>query len=217
MKKYASLLLIGPFVVFLASYGSEKSQNNQSAGHACDSARFLEIANAVEETRKRNRLSEAEFAKALKEPGTIVLDARGREFYEKLHVVGAVNLPYTHFADTSLRAVIPDRSTRILIYCRNNFKNPPEDSAHVPAKPEAFALRVIEGREVEVPVEYEPPEVPKIAKAGLNIPTFITLHSYGYENVWELDDVVDPDNSLIPFAREKPRRLDAPVDPPAEK
>lgn len=216
MKQYCAFVFIGSSVALMFSLGSEKSLDNPSKGKACDSARFLQIANSVEETRTRNRLSEAEFARAAQEPGTIVLDARGREFYEKLHVVGAVNLPYTHFSVMSLAAVVPNRSTRILIYCRNNFKNPPEDSAHVAAKPEAFELQVIEGREVEVPVEYEPPEAPKIAPAGLNIPTFITLHSYGYENVWELDDIVDPNDSLIPFAREKPKRIEAAVEPPAE-
>lgn len=204
---------MGACALLLSCSDAKKSEEKKSTDHACDSARFLEIATAVEALRERNRLSAADFAEAAKDPDTIVLDARGRDFYERLHVMGAVNLPYTHFSRFSLEELIPDRSTRILIYCRNNLKNAPEGFPVAPAKPESFELRVIDGQEFEVPTEYEPPEQPKLAAAGLNIPTFITLHSYGYNNVWELDEVVDPDHSPITFARGKPQRLESPKNP----
>ena len=34
---------------------------------------------------------------------------------------------------------------------------------------------------------------------GLDILTFITLLSYEYENVWELNDVANPNDSVIDF------------------
>jgi hypothetical protein len=208
MKPSASLMIMGVTVMLLSCSDAEKSKDKKSTTHACDSTRFLEIATAVEDLRERNRLSAADFAEAAKDPDTIILDARGREFYERLHVMGAVNLPYTHFTRFSLEELIPDRSTRILIYCRNNLKNAPEGFPVPPATPEAFELRVIDGRELEVPTEYEPPELPKLAEAGLNIPTFIALHSYGYNNVWELDEIVDPKLTPIKFASGKPQRLE---------
>jgi hypothetical protein len=208
MKPSASLMIMGVTVMLLSCSDAKKSKDKKSTTHACDSTRFLEIATAVEELRDRNRLSAADFAEAAKDPDTIILDARGREFYERLHVMGAVNLPYTHFTRFSLEELIPDRSTRILIYCRNNLKNAPEGFPVPPATPEAFELRVIDGRELEVPTEYEPPELPKLAEAGLNIPTFIALHSYGYNNVWELDEIVDPKLTPIKFASGKPQRLE---------
>ena len=36
---------------------------------------------------------------------------------------GAVNLPFPDIAVESLKTTIPDKSTRILIYCNNNFAN----------------------------------------------------------------------------------------------
>ncbi len=217
MKILVTIFIVSASVAVICSLGSEKSKEKQSKGRACDSDRFLEIAQGVEDIRKRNRLSEEEFAKAALEPGTIVLDARGKEFFEKLHIAGSVNLPYTHFSAINLDWIIPTKKTRILIYCRNNLINTPESFPVTPAKPEAFEIRVIDGREIEVPIEYEPPELPKNAAAGLNIPTFITLHSYGYENIWELDDIVNPNDSHIQFARGKPKRLNSQEDLYSEK
>jgi hypothetical protein len=217
MKTLATIIIVSASAALICSLESENTKEQQTTGNACDSTRFIQIANGVEEIRKRNRLSEEEFAKAAQEPGTIVLDARGREFYEQLHVAGSVNLPYTHFSAYSLSWVVPTRSTRILIYCRNNFINAPESFPVIPAKPEAFEVRVIDGQEIEVPIEYEPPELPKIAEAGLNLPTFITLHSYGYDNIWELDDIVDPNDSPIQFARDRPKRPNSPEDKQTEQ
>lgn len=60
-----------------------------------------------------------------REPGTVVLDARSREKFSELHVKGAINLSFPDIAVETLAATIPDRDTRILIYCNNNFENAP--------------------------------------------------------------------------------------------
>ena len=39
----------------------------------------------------------------------------------------------------------------------------------------------------------------KKAVAALNIPTFVTLYAYGYQNLHELGPVVDPARSDIEF------------------
>lgn len=95
-------------------------------------------------------------------PGTLLLDARSKDAFQRGHIAGAVNLPLTDFTAESLAAVIgadPDRP--ILIYCNNNFSN---DRAPVPMKSRGLAL---------------------------NIQTFINLVGYGYPNIRELADVVD--------------------------
>jgi hypothetical protein len=38
-----------------------------------------------------------------------------------------------------------------------------------------------------------------MAIAALNIPTFVTLYAYGYQNLYELGPVVDPATSNIEF------------------
>ena len=67
-------------------------------------------------------LSEEAFLKATAEDGVIILDARSATDYGKLHIVGAVNLPFTDFTEASLAGVIPSKSTKVLIYCNNNFR-----------------------------------------------------------------------------------------------
>ncbi len=61
----------------------------------------------------------------------------------------------------SLKELIPDKDTKILIYCNNNFINDPQN------------FRT------------------KLKMAALNISTFITLYEYGYRNVYEFGEVVD--------------------------
>jgi len=96
-----------------------------------------------------------------REPGTVILDARSAARYAELHVKGAVNLSFPDITAASLAAVIPDRATRVLIYCNNNFVH--ADSA--------FPT--------------------KLPAASLNLSTYVSLFIYGYRNVWELGPLLD--------------------------
>jgi hypothetical protein len=44
----------------------------------------------------------------------------------------------------------------------------------------------------------------KAPKVALNVPTYITLMVYGYENIWQLDAVVDPNNTPLEFESKWP-------------
>jgi hypothetical protein len=68
-----------------------------------------------------------------------------------------------------LAKVFPAKSTRILIYCNNNFLNAPN----------TFASRA--------------------PAASLNIHTFNTLYSYGYTNVYELGPLIDIRKAKLRF------------------
>ncbi len=104
-----------------------------------------------------------------REPKTVVLDARSRERFDELHVKGAMNLSFPDIAVDSLRAAIPDKSTRILIYCNNNFSGA---SSAFPTK---------------------------LPAASLNLSTYVALYSYGYRNVYELAPLVDIKASKLQF------------------
>jgi hypothetical protein len=93
------------------------------ANPAIDMQGYLRVSSAAAVHRDARRVSEAEFLRMSREPGTIVLDARSREKYDELHVSGAVNLSFPDIAVDTLRLTIPDATTRILIYCNNNFSN----------------------------------------------------------------------------------------------
>ena len=130
---------------------------------------FLKDAADVGKLRAQHRVSEEEFLRMAAEPDTIIFDARSDAKFRMLHVKGArhLSLPDTSAAD--LAKVIPDKNTRILIYCNNNFLNEPVSM------------------------------VSKVATASLNIYTFNTLYSYGYRNVYELGPLVDIRKSKLPF------------------
>jgi rhodanese-related sulfurtransferase len=127
------------------------------------------LANAVKaaEHREQRRVSEEEFIRMASERGTIVLDARSRDRYDELHVRGAVNLSFPDITAESLARAIPNKNTRILIYCNNNFSG----------NESAFAV--------------------KIAPASLNLSTYAALYSYGYRNVYELGPTMDVQKTKI--------------------
>ncbi len=140
------------------------------ANPAIDMPAFLEVSRAAAQHRRERRIGEAEFLRMMAEPGTVVLDARSAQRYAQLHVRGAINLSFPDIAIESLGRTIPDKDTRILIYCNNNFA----------------------GAETPFPA--------KIASASLNLSTFIALYDYGYRNVYELGPLVALEDSLLPFA-----------------
>jgi hypothetical protein len=99
-----------------------------------------------------------------------VLDARSREKYDELHMAGAVNLSFPDIALDTLRQAIPDPSTRILIYCNNNFR------------------------------DAEGPFPTKLPSASLNLSTYIALYAYGYRNIYELGPQLDLAHTMLPFS-----------------
>ena len=158
----AALVAVTPFAV--ASESSTVPQNP-----AIDAEGHLRDMKAALELRGQRRVSEEDFLRMSREPGTVVLDARSPRRFAELHVKGAVNLNFADFTAESLAALAPDKATRILIYCNNNFFNA-----------EPFPKKAL--------------------SASLNVPTFTTLYSYGYRNVYELAPYLDATKTRLEFA-----------------
>lgn len=134
-----------------------------------DMAGFLADAQAAARERESRRIDEATFLRMMREPGTVVLDARSRAMYERRHIDGAVSLSFPDFTAETLARAIPDRAARVLIYCNNNFANDIE----------AFPL--------------------KVRPASLNLSTWVALRSYGYRNVYELGPYLDARTTALPL------------------
>ena len=139
------------------------------ANPAIDYAGFAKLTMELQPVREKNRVSEDEFIRMAAEPGTIILDARTKRHFEHIHIKGAKHLAFTDFTAEALAKVIPDKTTRILIYCNNNFENEPVHFAS------------------------------KFAPVALNVQTFVNLHAYGYTNVQELGPLLDVKTTRIPF------------------
>ena len=158
-------LLCAACAALLASAASPGDIRNP----AIDMEGYLRFAKAAAAERETHRVSEDEFIRMSLEPGTIVLDARSPQKYDELHVRGAINLAFPDITVASLKETIPEKTTRILIYCNNNFSNAPG----------AF------------------PE--KLSPASLNLSTYIALYTYGYRHVYELGPYVDIGASRLGF------------------
>ena len=130
---------------------------------------FQKGAAEVAKLREQRRVTEEEFLRMAAEPGTIIYDARSESMFARLHVKGARHLSLPDVTAEELAKIVPDKAARILIYCNNNFLN----------QPGAFPAKCI--------------------SASLNIYTFNTLHSYGYDNVYELGPLIDYGKTKLPF------------------
>lgn len=166
MPRFAPALLL---LALVAAPARSAPPAPAPANPAIDMPGFLRVAHEAAEWRESHRLSEADFLRWSREPGTVVLDARSRAKYDELHVKGAVNLSFPDITPESLARLIPDTSTRVLIYCNNNFVNA------------------------------EGPFPSKLPSASLNLSTFVTLYDHGYRNVWELGPLLDPAHSKLEF------------------
>ncbi len=143
---------------------------------AIDMEGHLRVAAEAARHRETRRLSEEDFIRMSREPGTVVLDARSRQKYDELHVKGALNLSFPDIAVESLGRVLPDKGTRVLIYCNNNFR----------------------GAEGPFPT--------KRSIASLNLSTYIALYSYGYRNVYELGPLIDVQATKLELVPSPPDR-----------
>lgn len=172
-----STLLAGLVWAATAAHAAPPPRAQAPANPAIDMAGFLNVSLQAAQHRESRRIAEAEFIRMSREPGTVVLDARSAQRYDELHVKGAIHLSFPDITVESLASTIPDKQTRILIYCNNNFVNA------------------------------EGPFPSKLPSASLNLSTYIALYNHGYRNVYELADTLDLKRSKLEFTSSaKPRR-----------
>ena len=134
-----------------------------------DYSGFQKIVFESASVRQSRRLTEDQFVERMGGRDVVILDARSPGKYALRHIKGAVNLAFTDFTAETLAQVIPSKSTKVLIYCNNNFL----------------------GSESAFPG--------KIATASLNLSTYNSLRAYGYENIFELGPLLDVKKTRIPF------------------
>jgi len=154
-------------IVTFIGIGLAASAQEAPGSPEIDFAGFMDVSSEVFQLREERLLSLEAFNQMAAAPDTIILDARSRYAFELGHIEGAVNLPFSDFTDEKLAEMIPSKDTRILIYCNNNFS---DDAEPIPLKRISMAL---------------------------NIPTFINLYGYGYENIYELGILTETTNTNV--------------------
>ncbi len=157
------LIAIATFI----GIGLAASAQEAPGSEEIDYVGFMDLTGEVFELREDRLLTLEDFNAMAAEPNTIILDARSQYAFDMGHIEGAVNLPFSDFTDEKLAEMIPNKDTRVLIYCNNNFT---DDAEPIPLKRISLAL---------------------------NIPTFINLYGYGYENIYELGVLTETTNANV--------------------
>lgn len=166
-------LIVGLIAIaaFIGIGLSASSQEAVQGSPEIDYPGFMDITSEVYALREQRLVSLADFNQMASEPKTLILDTRSREAFAMGHIEGAINLPFSDFTDAKLASVIPSMDTRILIYCNNNFS------------------------------DNIAPVMLKRVELALNIPTFINLYGYGYENIYELGELTQTTHPDVHWVR----------------
>lgn len=150
-----------------------------------DFGAYDSLTHIVAAHREKHLLHLDSFLLAAKQPGVLIIDTRSDAMYNAKHVKGAVHLNFSDFTVPNLARIIPAKTTKILIYCNNNFEN---DQNYFASKMYYEPTRLDESIKEE-----------KSLTLALNIPTYINLYGYGYTNVYELADLVNVYSGLVEF------------------
>lgn len=151
---------------------------------------FKQLVEEVESHRKDRLLSLEQFIEMSKQPNVVVLDTRSAFRYDRIHIKGAKHLSFTDFTQANLAEAIPSKDTVVLIYCNNNFDGNQVDFASKSAPPRPRASRSFTS---QIASQEKPVQL------ALNVPTYINLFGYGYQNVYELGELVKVSDPRIQF------------------
>ena len=148
---------------------------------------FKKLVLEVESHRAKRLISLDTFLKMSKEENVVVLDSRSDFRFKRKHIKGAIHLDFSDFTQKDLEKVIPfNPNTKILIYCNNNFDGDQKDFASKVSTPGVIMeSQILPNR--------------KPIMLALNIPTYINLYGYGYRNIYELEELVNVNDSRIEF------------------
>jgi len=170
LKKSLTFLSLLFTLTACAQANSEVAPEIPDPAARVDFEGFANLTDELQEYRQPRLIDIETFNQYAQEENTIILDTRSKEAYEEVHMDKAVHLNFSDFTEQKLAKVIPNKDTRILIYCNNNILS-------------------------EMPALTD-----KSVSLALNIPTFVNLYGYGYENIYELNEYlseVDPRLNLI--------------------
>ncbi len=61
-------------------------------------------------------ITHAELRERLRDPRFLLIDVLPRDHYERLHLPGAINLPYDEIEGGATR-ILPDKARELAVYC----------------------------------------------------------------------------------------------------
>ena len=150
---------------------------------------FKTLMIEVENHREARLINLNSFMKMSENKNVVILDSRSKFRYDRKHLKNSIHLGFSDFTQDNLWELIPDQNTTVLIYCNNNFIGDQINFASKISKPNQKPSRI----ETQILSNRKP------MMLALNIPTFINLYGYGYKNVYELNELVNVNDSRIEF------------------
>src|SRR4051812_42083198 len=116
--RITNVLVAALFVFFsVASAQNPRPEDKLQRNPLINYNAFLENARKVQKLREERRISEVDFIRMAAEPRTVIFDARSDSKFDMLHIKSAKHLSLPDFTAADLARIVPDKSTRILIYC----------------------------------------------------------------------------------------------------
>lgn len=159
----------------------------QSAKPDRQVAQYRQATESAHKLRQERLVTLEKFLEMAADPETVVLDSRSPAAFKDAHIVGAININLADFSHQTLAKHIASKSTRILIYCNNNFFDIERFFEEKNINVGSMSIeKAVEQRKLAVRRMTS-----KRAGFALNIPTFNSLHAHGYTNVWELGPIVN--------------------------
>ncbi len=115
-------IIIQTLLVALIILPSSKSFSQDAPKIVLPSKEFHEEAVRLEADRAKHTLKLDGLLKELKSSEKkVIIDLRGEDAYQKEHITDAINIPMEKLTEDYLAKVIPDKNTKIIIYCDNTF------------------------------------------------------------------------------------------------
>ena len=219
-----SIVISSALILLVPIRAQESAEQNQASNanaqasrpdvpqnQAIDFAGFVNLTHSLQRTRESRRVSIETFNEMAKDPKTIILDTRSKRAFDLVHVEAAMHLNFSDFSAKKLGEFIPDKKTRILIYCNNNFKPAEQNSGgeagesklNQKARTDTNGDGVVDDKDDAVDEQKKITEgvTNKLPRLALNIPTFVNLHGYGYTNVYELADQLELNDGRLRLAK----------------
>ncbi len=185
------LALVIASMIFFNFYNANETVNDHLS-YESGYDDFLELAHEIKGERENRLINFDTFLEMKKDSNTIVLDSRSSELYINKHLKGAINLPFPQYTQKILEKLIPNKDTRILIYCNNNFIG---DEINFGSK--SFQPSLSDMSNNDILSKRKP------ILLALNIPTYITLSGYGYNNIYELSKAIHVNDPRVIFEGER--------------
>ncbi len=121
------IILIATLLAIPIAASAEAPENKNKSSKAkiekeIDYDAYYKKAGELSSLRKERTIGVNKLLEMKEDKKTIILDVRSKISYECSHIDGAINIPYSDIKEGTLKSIIPNKDTRVIIYCDNGIE-----------------------------------------------------------------------------------------------